>query len=55
MTTEDIKALRWAIEQAETWRGAFTGNSNPFPLRRFNTDVRRAKAALRAARKLVKK
>lgn len=38
--------LRWALDQAENWRGSMTGNPDPRPLEEFDKRVRKCKEAL---------
>lgn len=50
LTATDIRALAWAIDNAEDWRGSMTGNPDPEPLREFDAAIAKAKAALRKVR-----
>jgi hypothetical protein len=48
LTAADIRALRWAISEAATLRGAMTGGPN-IVLSEFDRDVERAQAAVQKA------
>lgn len=48
MTKKDLQALRWAVGQAETWRGSYIGNPDSSELAHFDKCIKEAKAALKA-------
>lgn len=45
-----IKALAFAVREAEGWRGSMTGNPDPEPLREFDARIKEMKEALRVVR-----
>lgn len=47
----DIQNLKWAIDQAECWRGSMVGNPDPRPLNKFDEDIKRARRTLMKLRK----
>lgn len=55
MKPSHIKALAWAVDEAEGWRGSLTGNPDPVPLAEFDAKIAQAKAALRELRHDIKK
>lgn len=54
LTRKQIQALKWAVEQAESWRGSMTGNPDPEPLEAFDKQVADAKGALKAIKDRIK-
>lgn len=47
LTKAEYRALRWAISQAEDWRGTLIGNPDPQPLEHFDAYIAFAKRALK--------
>jgi hypothetical protein len=46
-TARELQALRWAVREAESWRGALVGNPDPGPLLAFEASIADAKSGLR--------
>lgn len=42
-----MRILKWAVDNAEDWRGSMTGNPDPGPLREFDENIKIAKGALK--------
>lgn len=55
MDLRSYRFLRWAVQEAASWRGSYVGNPNPVPLMRFDTTVKEARRALKVARDDIKK
>ena len=51
LSPAELRALTWAVKEAETWRGGLTGNPDPEPLKRFDESIAMAKAALKKLRR----
>lgn len=49
-----VKALAWAVREAEAWRGNLVGNPDPRPLAAFDAQVKQAKEALKIVRELAR-
>lgn len=49
-----VKALGWAVAQAEDWRGSLVGNPDPGPLEEFDRFIAQAKEAMSIVRELGK-
>lgn len=45
LSREEYRALKWAVEEASTWRGALTGG-NPGVLQEFEATMQRCERAL---------
>jgi hypothetical protein len=52
MRPYQIRALKWAVENAAFWRGALVGNPDPKPLAKFDRQVEKARSALKEVRRL---
>lgn len=50
LTLVQLRALTWAVSQAEAWRGSLVGDPDPDTLEAFDLTVTRAKDALKALR-----
>lgn len=52
LTAADIKVLRWAVNEAETWRGVMVGQEDPeaaHALAAFDDTIAQARLAVRKA------
>jgi hypothetical protein len=54
MKAKHLKALHWAVREAESWRGSMIGNPDTGPLEAFNAQIKLCKEALKEARLMVK-
>lgn len=51
LTTKELRALAWAVGEAESWRGSLVGNPDPGPLEAFDACVAKAKLAMKKVRR----
>jgi hypothetical protein len=54
LTSKQIKALKWAVKEAEAWRGSLTGGFEG-DLRNFDKNVADAKEALKEVQAMNKR
>lgn len=47
LSTREYRDLRWAVNEAEAWKGYFVGNPDPQPLLAFEEKVRLARRVLK--------
>ena len=48
LSITQITYLRWAVDQAELWRGSMVGNPDTEPLEKFDQFISDARQALKA-------
>jgi hypothetical protein len=52
LTTLELRALSWALEEAAGWRGSLVGNPDTTDLEQFDLRVKIATAALKKVRRI---